>query len=425
MTCIIPQVNLVRNIGFDNQATHTVESDFADLEMHAVCPMKFPLKTPTTFQANIILDNVVFRSHYKRLESRRNLWQKASERLKKLFSSIRTGKIFLGNTLSGRRGSTKKGPIHCLPGNDGQAVNEYKSEAPCTEMKPKSFFPNGKAIWTFEELRDSKESVIAYREKLGHREGAGSLFQDIISAQILCNLAGKVLACPRIRYLHHHKSNGDTLEEYVNKWDRVFASLDLYHHRKEFSEELPFIENPKATLDSLGSELFEVGLKDLRSRFQTRNRNLPGSAVEIAVHLRNGNSEDEIRGPQAVDYALFNETFNPQLNPKSNLSRLMRVQRFLIQEKDWLFENAQTLRMTIISQGVLPGIESLEKLMPIEYYLDEHPVLSFERMLKSDLLIIGQSSFSYLASLVRRKRSLTLHRFRHRLPANCLIAEIF
>ena len=77
-------------------------------------------------------------------------------------------------------------------------------------MKLRNLFARPKLIRTFEELQNSKEPIIAYREKPGHREGAGSLFQDIISAQILCNLAGKFLACPRIRYLHHHKSAGDT-----------------------------------------------------------------------------------------------------------------------------------------------------------------------------------------------------------------------
>jgi hypothetical protein len=84
-------------------------------------------------------------------------------------------------------------------------------------MKLRNLFARPKLIRTFEELQNSKEPIIAYREKPGHREGAGSLFQDIISAQILCNLAGKFLACPRIRYLHHHKSAGDTLEAYLQK----------------------------------------------------------------------------------------------------------------------------------------------------------------------------------------------------------------
>ena len=86
MCCIIPNANLVRNIGFDAKATHTVERNFADLEMHSVCPMKFPLSDPADLQANISLDDLVFRNHYEKLEGRRNLWQKAIDRIKKLLS---------------------------------------------------------------------------------------------------------------------------------------------------------------------------------------------------------------------------------------------------------------------------------------------------------------------------------------------------
>lgn len=86
MCCIIPRVNLVRNIGFDAKATHTVERDFADLEMHSVCPMKFPLKKPSDPQSNVLCDDLVFQSHYEKLEGRRNLWHKIRDRMKKIFS---------------------------------------------------------------------------------------------------------------------------------------------------------------------------------------------------------------------------------------------------------------------------------------------------------------------------------------------------
>ena len=87
LSCIVPRVNLVRNIGFDAQATHTVERDFAGLKMHEVQPMDFPLNPPSrkTFEAK--LDNLVFRNHYQRLEGRRNLWQKLKDRIHRSFLS--------------------------------------------------------------------------------------------------------------------------------------------------------------------------------------------------------------------------------------------------------------------------------------------------------------------------------------------------
>lgn len=81
MTCIVPRVNLVRNIGFDPQATHTVERDFASLEMHRIHAMTFPLQEPPEKSPDRRLDDRVFRHHYQKLEGRRNLWQKLRDRM--------------------------------------------------------------------------------------------------------------------------------------------------------------------------------------------------------------------------------------------------------------------------------------------------------------------------------------------------------
>jgi hypothetical protein len=81
MMCIIPRVNLVQNIGFDQQATHTVEREFADLEMHQVQVIPFPLIFAEKDIFGARLDNSVFRTHYQRLEGRRGLWEKLRDRL--------------------------------------------------------------------------------------------------------------------------------------------------------------------------------------------------------------------------------------------------------------------------------------------------------------------------------------------------------
>jgi len=82
MVCIIPRVNLVRNIGFDQHATHTVEANFATLKMHTVSPLLFPLISPEEEGHNEMLDEKVFQKHYQVLEGRRNLWQKIRDRFR-------------------------------------------------------------------------------------------------------------------------------------------------------------------------------------------------------------------------------------------------------------------------------------------------------------------------------------------------------
>lgn len=83
MVCIIPKLNLVRNIGFDALGTHTVETNFAGLSMHDTCSVEFPLIHPQKMSSDRCLDDQVFRTHYQKLEGKRNLWQKFWARLSK------------------------------------------------------------------------------------------------------------------------------------------------------------------------------------------------------------------------------------------------------------------------------------------------------------------------------------------------------
>jgi len=82
MFCAVPRVNLVRNVGFDGLATHTVERDFAHLPMHQIRPMTFPLIPPADPWPDPRLDGKVFHHHYRKLEGRRGVWRKIWDRLR-------------------------------------------------------------------------------------------------------------------------------------------------------------------------------------------------------------------------------------------------------------------------------------------------------------------------------------------------------
>jgi len=81
MFCIVPRVNLVRNIGFDSLGTHTVDRDLADLSMHEARSIVFPLIHPQSAGPDRRLDAKVFQNHFLKLEGRRNLWEKLRDRL--------------------------------------------------------------------------------------------------------------------------------------------------------------------------------------------------------------------------------------------------------------------------------------------------------------------------------------------------------
>ena len=81
MKCVIPRVNLVRNIGFDSFGTNTVERDFAGHAMHEPGVLTFPLREPATMEPDAAMDDRVFETHYRVLEGRRNLWKKLCDRI--------------------------------------------------------------------------------------------------------------------------------------------------------------------------------------------------------------------------------------------------------------------------------------------------------------------------------------------------------
>jgi hypothetical protein len=81
MFCIVPRINLVRNIGFDALGTHTVDPELAGLPMHEARPICFPLIHPQLQAPDVKMDAKVFKSHFQKLEGRRNLWQKLRDRL--------------------------------------------------------------------------------------------------------------------------------------------------------------------------------------------------------------------------------------------------------------------------------------------------------------------------------------------------------
>jgi hypothetical protein len=56
------------------------------LKMHFVSSNNIFLKTPSFFQAGMLLDDLLFRGHLEIIEVRRNLWHKACDQMKKPLS---------------------------------------------------------------------------------------------------------------------------------------------------------------------------------------------------------------------------------------------------------------------------------------------------------------------------------------------------
>lgn len=87
---IIPKVNLISNIGFHAEATHTKKED-SHLSRIPVAPMVFPLIHPTKIERCCTADMFVARDQYYR----RNLWDKLVRKFKKWFREKRKSESVL------------------------------------------------------------------------------------------------------------------------------------------------------------------------------------------------------------------------------------------------------------------------------------------------------------------------------------------
>lgn len=82
--CVYPSQNLVANTGFGDEATHTRDANaIIPWERHRI--LEFPLRCPEKIRASMILDRAVFELAFLRMENKRNLWQKARDRILRKF----------------------------------------------------------------------------------------------------------------------------------------------------------------------------------------------------------------------------------------------------------------------------------------------------------------------------------------------------
>jgi len=151
MVCVIPRVNLVRNIGFDEKATHTVEQEFADLIMHDSQSIVFPLNQMKKLNMTRSLDNQVFKSHYKALEGRRGMVKKLLDRIKKFFKQ------------KGIRSSisdTRQYREVCLESaNNEKTFSQFKRDSRYTEILEHTSYELGRSY-----LNEIKKSENIYKK---------------------------------------------------------------------------------------------------------------------------------------------------------------------------------------------------------------------------------------------------------------------
>ena len=69
---VLPKKNLISNIGFDERATHTINSNSRDVNL-SIYPMEFPLKHPSEININYRADHYTSENHYGLANIKKNM----------------------------------------------------------------------------------------------------------------------------------------------------------------------------------------------------------------------------------------------------------------------------------------------------------------------------------------------------------------
>ena len=74
--------------------------------------------------------------------------------------------------------------------------------------------------------------------------------------------------------------------------------------------------------------------------------------------------------------------------------------------------------------GDLTQFEEFNKLgLPIKFHIDEHPLTSLYHLIKSDVKVLSNSSFSYISSIYGEGVSIARTNFHHKIPDNVIYSE--
>ena len=74
--------------------------------------------------------------------------------------------------------------------------------------------------------------------------------------------------------------------------------------------------------------------------------------------------------------------------------------------------------------GDLTQFESFTKLgLPIKFHIDEHPLTSLYHLIRSDVKVLSNSSFSYISAIYGEGVSIARTNFHHKIPDNVIYSE--
>jgi SAM-dependent methyltransferase len=307
----------------------------------------------------------------------------------------------------------------------------------------------GCGIYTFEKITsDSSGNInpprITFLMDPNHKEGAGSFYQRPFLASLMARSLGLpfVLANNPHSDCHYQSIDHQQIEE---DWEKIFGFLGTKH---QFANRLPNI-NPEETLisgqtynapfaisydyiSSLSADALSQTLKPAREAFLKNIERYPAllppkeDGVVIALHLRDHSKGDPAFSTKTLlDWQMFSCDYGLPDNNPDYYSRLYANAVNQIIAHHQIAKPILHIHSTGEERSFAKLISLLDSKVRVKLYLSTHPPKSFVDLVMSDYLIASHSSFSWLASLLRKGPTYIRKNFRHFVtPETQIIEEV-
>ena len=211
----------------------------------------------------------------------------------------------------------------------------------------------------------------------------------------------------------------------TNKIKDISNYNDLEFINDQFTYNISY-ETSQRFIKSLSIEDNKKLFLEFRKRFWFFNKKIKNNRKTIVVHIRNYiNNYDMIYGPESIQYQLFNHDYKlPTYNKKFfTLWFISAVQKIIKTER---LKNNR-FKIILCSAGVKADfneiIYKLKKIGQVQLFVNKSIFSTFKIMINADYLILSQSAFSYLASLINDGKKYIRNGYRSHLPFDVSIIK--
>jgi hypothetical protein len=282
--------------------------------------------------------------------------------------------------------------------------------------------------------------AITFFPESEHKEGVGSIYQSILFAYLFSRYINVPFIYFEPSFYRGHYPNSKNVSE---SWFSIFKFLNKYKSDKiecidsfsnyidgnyNFDEVVVNIDfnHSHNILKKLKAENFNKLVSDLRHEFwgelNTVNK-IENNKYVVALHLRDLNEGDVVFDKKSLPWQYF--SFDYKLvdnNHKYYCELYSSCVNNLLKNNHYLNIDLH-IHTNAKAEILKPLIEKIHNKINVKTFISSPIDTTFIDFLTADMLVAYHSSFSWIATMLRKDPSLIRKNFRHIIFENTKIIE--